>query len=123
MINSNYMIEDRFISNQDKYITMVKGDTVSFGVIVEDQEGTPIDVDTIVFVCKKNYNDVNSVFEKTLGDGIERKEEGTYVVRVAPADTASAEPGLYYYNLRVGLDGDKYTVMKGVLEIDPVVTD
>ena len=34
---------------EDTYITMVKGDTLAFGVEFEDQSGNPIDIDTAYF--------------------------------------------------------------------------
>ena len=123
MIDTNFKIEDKIINNEDRYITMNKGDTLAFGVAVEDQNGEPLDVDTMYFVARKNYNDVSAVFEKSIDDGIERKAQGLYTVRVSPADTASADVGLYYYSLRCGLDNDVYTVIKGVLEIDPIVKE
>ena len=125
MISTNFKIEDKIINNEDKYITMNKGDTLAFGVIIEDQNGAPLDVDTMSFVARKNYDDTMAIFEKTIGDGIERDSEGTYKVRVSPYDTDrdGVAVGLYYYSLRCGLNDDVYTVIKGVLEIDPIVSE
>lgn len=121
MSNSLFKIEDQVINMADTYITMVKGDTLSFGISIIDNNGEPLDVDGATFVAKKNYNDVSAVFEKTLSDGITRLDAGVYSVRVAPADTADNEAGRYYYGFRVMIGNDVYTLMRGVLELEPEV--
>lgn len=121
-IDKNFIIEDRCINMADRYITMIKGDTLAFGVEITDQLGAWLDIDAATFVCKKNYTDYAAVFEKTLGNGITKVSDGHYSVRVAPSDTASAEAGLYYYGFRVQKGNDIYTIMRGILELDPEVT-
>ena len=123
MISSNFKIEDRMINMADKYITMIQGDTLSFGIVLEDQYGQATDIDNAIFIAKKNYTDDNRLFEKTIGDGIERDDVGSYTVRVAPEDTINADAGRYYYDLRVGIDDDMYTFMHGIIEIEPRVTN
>ena len=49
-----FKLEDRCINMQDKYITMVKGDTLSFGVEIEDESGSPVDITDAEFIAKKN---------------------------------------------------------------------
>lgn len=121
-VDKNFIIEDRCINMADRYITMVKGDTLSFGVEITDQEGNWLDIDAANFICKKNYTDQTAIFSKTLGSGITRDSAGHYAVRVAPSDTSSAEAGLYYYAFRVTKGSDVYTIMRGILELDPEVT-
>lgn len=121
-IDKNFIIEDRCINMADRYITMVKGDTLAFGVEITDQLGAWLDIDDATFICKKNYTDALAVFEKTLGDGIEKVSDGHYSVRVAPEDTDDAEAGLYYYGFRVTKNNDVYTIMRGILELAPEVT-
>ena len=121
MSQNLFKIEDQVINMADTYITMVRGDTLSFGFELQDQYGNPIDIDGAVFVAKKNYNDVSAVFEKTLGSGIEKLADGVYTVRVAPEDTADNEAGRYYYGFRVIIDDDVFTLMRGVLELEPEV--
>lgn len=120
-IDKNFILEDRCLNMADRYITMVKGDTLSFGVELEDQYGHKVDVDGATFIAKKAYNDQTSVFEISLGDGITREAEGTYTVRVAPSDTASAEAGMYFYQFRVTKNSDAYTIMRGIIELEPEV--
>lgn len=122
-MRSNFGIDDRYINMSNRYITMTQGDTLSFGIRVRDQYGELLDINSAVFVCKKTYTAAESVFEKTLNDGISRLDDGEYVVRVAPADTENAAAGKYHYNLRVGLNEDVFTALSGIIEIVPRVTD
>ena len=107
---------------ENQVITMVRGDTLSFGVVIEDQFGELMDIDSAYLACKKNYTDAENVFKKTLGDGITKADTGTYIVRVAPEDTANVEAGQYFYDLRVGDDSDLFTIMKGVINIEHDIT-
>lgn len=101
-------------------LKMVRGDTLAFGVEIE---GLEEDLDTAYFSCKINYDDNSYVFQKTLGNGITKVETGKYRVRVAPADTSSLEAGQYYYDLQIGVNGDIYTILRGVLKIEYDVTN
>lgn len=105
----------------DSNITMVRGDTLALGINITDEEGQPLNVDSAYFSCKKNY-DEPYVFQKALNDGITKSSDGNYVVRVAPADTASLDAGLYFYDLQVGKDGDVFTLLIGSLNIMHDVT-
>lgn len=109
---------------EDKYIRMVRGDTLSFGVQVYDDAGAPFgqDLQSVYFTCKSTRSDSRFVFQKSLSHGIAKVDKGAYVVRVAPEDTATAKPGKYFYDLEIGCNGDVFTVMRGVLEIMQDVT-
>ena len=106
----------------DQYITMVRGDTLSFGVEIEDQEGNPLDIDSAYFTCKKSYQDEVGVFQKALNSGITRVSAGKYRVRIAPNDTKTIEAGKYFYDFQIGKNDDVFTIMRGVLEIEHDVT-
>lgn len=116
-----FKLEDRCINMQDKYITMVKGDTLAFGVEIEDENGSPVNITDAVFIAKKTYNALASVFEVSLGDGITKIADGVYSVRVAPEDTADNEPGRYFYQFKVMKNTDVYTIMRGIIELEPEV--
>ena len=116
-----FKLEDRCINMQDKYITMVKGDTLAFGVEIEDENGSPVNITDAVFIAKKTYNALTSVFEVSLGDGITKIADGVYSVRVAPEDTADNEPGRYFYQFKVMKNTDVYTIMRGIIELEPEV--
>lgn len=75
---------------KDTKLSMVKGDTLAFGVEIE---GLDQDLATAYFSCKNDPNDDKYVFQKKLNDGISKVETGKYRVRVAPADTASLAAG------------------------------
>lgn len=111
-------------SMEDKYIRMTRGDTLSFGVQVYDDDGEPFehDLELAYFTCKSNRSDARFLFQKSLSDGVSKVGQGSYVVRVAPSDTAGARPGKYFYDLEIGCNGDVFTVMRGVLEIMQDVT-
>ena len=102
-MSSLFKIEDRCINMADKYITMVKGDTLSFGIELADETGAPVDITDAVFVARKTYNATASVFEKTLGNGITKVDDGIYSVRVAPEDTSDKE-----YECFISNTGDFY---------------
>ena len=105
---------------EEQYITMTRGDTLSFGLYVMglgDQ-----DLETAFFTCKSNRSDDVNVFKKALGAGISKYDDEKYVVRVAPEDTKNVEAGKYFYDLEIGLNGDTFTVMKGIIEITQDVT-
>lgn len=118
-----FKLEDRCINMQDKYITMVKGDTLSFGVEIEDESGSPVDITDAEFIAKKNYDDAMSIFDKTLGSGITRVSAGIYTVRVAPEDTAEAEAGRYFYQFKVMKSSDVFTIMRGIIELEPEIEE
>lgn len=103
----------------DYNMSMVRGDTLSFGIELDDFDQ---DLDTVFFSCKENYEDASYIFHKSLGDGISKIETGKYVVRVAPEDTKDVTVGQYYYDLEIGANGDIFTVLKGVLDIEFDVT-
>ena len=105
---------------EDGNMAMVRGNSLSFGLEIEGLDG---DLEFAYFTCKKNFNDQNNVFQKTLNNGITKLEAGKYVIRIAPNDTADVEAGNYYYDLTVGANGDVLTLVKGVLTIEQNVTE
>lgn len=108
----------------DKYIKMTRGDTLSFGIEITDEYGLPFkqDLDRATFSCKSNRTDSRFLFKKTLADGISKVGEGQYAVRVAPRDTSGAKAGRYFYDLEIAVNGDVFTVMKGIIELEQDVT-
>lgn len=99
----------------DKNLKMVRGDTLSFGIEIE---GLGQDLDTCYFSCKRNPEDENYIFQKSLNSGISKVSTGKYRVRVAPSDTSNVEVGSYYYDLQIGLNDDVFTIIKGILKIE-----
>lgn len=102
----------------DDYITMVRGDTLAFGMEIA---GLDQSLDTAFFTVKKEL-DGDITFQKSLGDGIEDAGGGQYTIRVAPEDTASLDSGQYWYDLQIGVNSDVYTVKRGILELEMDLT-
>lgn len=104
-------------------LKMVRGDTFAFGVEIL---GLNQNLDTAYFTCKENYDDETPVFQKSLSDGItkdeETEEKEIYKIRVAPDDTSNVEAKNYYYDLQIGVNGDIFTILKGILRIENDVT-
>ena len=97
----------------DTNITMTRGDTMSFGV---EYDGTTQDLDAAFFVIKK-ADGIGDYVIKSLGNGINKCGTGKYIVRVAPEDTANRNAGEYPYALRLKLNSDVFTILKGTLTI------
>ena len=107
------------MSNFTTYnIKMVKGDTESFGFELEGVEN----LDAAYFSCKRNSQDENYLFQKSLNSGITQRAEKQYVVRIDPDDTALLEPGQYWYDLEIIKNDDVFTIFRGVLELFPEIT-
>lgn len=108
---------------EDEYITMTRGDTLSFGMEIKDDSGSGVDLDTAYMTCKKSFTDETNIFKKSLEEGITKVGDGQYAVRVAPEDTKDVAVGKYFYDLEIGVNGDVFTVKKGVLELEADVTN
>lgn len=104
---------------KDTNLTMVKGDTLAFGVKID---GLDQDLDTAYFSCKSDPTDTTYIFQKSLGDGITKVKTGKYRVRVAPSDTSGIEVGNYYYDLQIGVNSDVFTILRGKLKVEYEIT-
>lgn len=99
-------------------MTHIRGDTLAFGIEIE---GCTQDLDSAFFSVKKDLEDEDYILRVQLGDGITKvgtSEAAIYYrVRVAPELTENIAPGSYHYDLEIGLNGDIFTVLRGVLTI------
>lgn len=95
-------------------VSMIRGDTMIFYFTV-DCDQSP---DFISFAAAKNTCG-DYIFNKTLGDGIERLPLNSFRINVFPEDTSNAEIGDYLYNFRVGINGDVFTFLYGTLTLLP----
>lgn len=105
----------------EENVVMVRGDTMSFGLKVEFDEGVQ-NLDTAFFTCKSNYDGYDVIFKKSIGDGIDivgtDEKSVTYRVRIAPNDTKNLDPGNYYYDFQIGINYDVFTLRRGILKIE-----
>lgn len=104
---------------QDENITLVRGDTLSFGLVMYGDVQT---LDRAYFTVKKDY-DASPVFQKTMGNGISLIDTGEYSVRVSPEDTQDLAVGRYYYDVQVGNGEDDFTILRGILDLVYDVTE
>lgn len=111
-------MRSNFLMNE-KYIRMIRGDTLSFGIQITDELNRPFkqELDYANFTCKSNNALNKYLFKKTLGNGITKTGTGEYVVRVAPSDTQHVKPGKYFFDLEIGVNGDVFTLLFGFIEI------
>ena len=98
-------------------ITMTRGDTVTFNIQVFDENENPVEVDNCKFTCKKRASTAETVFQKSLGDGI-TQSDGLITVRIAPEDTKEVEEGTYFYDCALYVANDVFTIKKGILTIE-----
>lgn len=95
-------------------IKIVRGDTLEFGVTINDDDGNAQDIDASYFTVR---NSGSLLFQKSLNSGIVRNSAGKYVVRVAPADTKTITPDRYDYQFVICIGNDVYTILYGIFEI------
>ena len=104
---------------KDFNLTMVRGDTLSFGLELVNAEQ---DIDAAYFTCKASWSTDEFLFQKTMDDGIETEDTGKYRIRVAPDDTFYLDPATYYYDFEIQINGDVFTLLRGALTLLPDVT-
>lgn len=103
-----------------KNLNLIRGDTLAFTIEIE---GLKESLNSCYFSCKKNIDDNEYVFQKSLNNGIEEIETGKYKVRIAPSDTHDIQTGKYLYDLQIGIGQDIFTVMTGPLSIEKEITE
>ena len=88
---------------------------------MKDDSGEAVTVDSAYFTAKKNLADASPAFQKSLNDGI-TQDDGVLIVRIAPSDTSSLYEGIYFYDCQIGIESDKYTLLRGILTLEQDVT-
>ena len=96
-----------------KNIQMVRGDTLSFGIVFDELNQ---DLDAAYFTVRSRETD-EQILQKSIGDGIEKTATNKYRVRVAPSDTANEAPGVYNYDCEITVGDDVYTILRGTIEL------
>lgn len=104
-------------------LRMVRGDTFSFTIEID---GLTTDLTGAYFSCKKNKDDNDYIFQKSLSDGIVKSAETdtskSYKITVAPADTNEIVEGNYYYDLQIEVSDEVFTPLIGILNIVADIT-
>lgn len=117
---------------KDNAISIVKGDTFTFGV---EFSGLNQTVTNLTFTVRNKPTDNTYIFQKTKGSGIslvsssedsEGKLTELYKVRIAPEDTKDLDTGSYFYDLEYrqtnGVTSDIFTLLRGAFDIEYAVT-
>ena len=103
----------------DNNITMVRGDTASFGIRFKDHP--EISLSSASLVVRTDFEASSAVVVKTMGNGISKVGAGEYRVRIAPSDTADLNEGTYVYDFKIGVNGDLFTLLRGLFIVLPRV--
>jgi len=102
----------------EKTIKITRGDSRGIPFAVKDKTtGDLQTLDAAYFSVKENPDDADYVFQKSLSDGITQLTDGSYYVKIAPADTANLTKQKYYYDLEITIGEDVYTPRKGYLDV------
>lgn len=107
-------------------LTMIKGDTLSFGFQIQGLgETAPTSID---FTCKNTPEDSEALFALSLNDGIvlrsydAEEDVYTYGVRIPPSMTEDLDTGRYFYDLQLTANDDILTLMIGRLTLEHQIT-
>lgn len=110
----------------DRDITIVKGNTLNFFVNFTLSAGEEItDITEIYFSGKDKLSDSEYAFQLTLGNGIELQEGTTkFLVSLSHdiSDTLISNEN-YYYDLTFVINGNVFTLMKGIFKVEANVTN
>ena len=120
-----FINEGYFYNAIKRDLSMVRGDTLSFGFQVQGLEGQL--PEKLFFTCKEKVEDEDAVFivsdENTI-DFVSYEAENdlvSYSVRIPPSKTSALDYGRYFYDLKFIMNGDVITLMIGRLSIEPEV--
>ena len=100
-------------------IEMVKGDTFYLGL---ELEGLGQDLATADFTVKKSALDSEILIHKDLTDGIMKKQDNQYLVKLEPEDTSSLDAGMYHYDMQFSVNNCVYTPLIGIFILAQDVT-
>lgn len=107
-------------------LSMVKGDTMSFGFQIQGLKGE--EPSSIQLTCKETLEDTTPLFTVSLNDTIDKRTYDaehdiyTYGVRIPPRLTIGLNAGRYFYDLELQDNGDTITLMIGRFDIEEDVT-
>lgn len=121
-------MDNTLFYNPTQYdISMIKGDTMSFGFQLQGLDNTP--PDDITFTCKETPESSEPLFELYIDNGIEFREydsetdTATYSLRLPPEATQELAVGRYFYDLQLTAGDDVLTLLIGRFAIDYEITN
>lgn len=98
----------------EQNIDIVQGDTLAFNFSIVGLDG---DTPTFKMVVKEHYDDLDPLCTAESGQGIELVETAgntnTYSVHFDPVQTENIKLGRFYYDLKMYVNGDTLTLMRG----------
>ena len=100
-------------------IKMVKGDSFSFTLEIEDLS---VDIDKAFFTVKNNEDDSTALIRKSLSNGISKIDTDKYLVMITPRDTKYLDTKSYYYDLEITVGDSVHTVIKGLFKLEKDIT-
>lgn len=67
----------------------------------------------LYFTVKRTESDLDMLFQKQIGSGIEQQEDGSWIIHILPEDTAWMAFGKYFCDVKVvDESGHKFTIVK-----------
>ncbi len=100
-------------------LEFTRGDSVEFILELVSDDGEQIileDNDMLYMTVKKNSRDEEAIFQKKLGNGIEKTEDGKYLITILSTDTDNLDYGEYGYDIELIACGKKKTL--GIYKIN-----
>lgn len=105
---------------------ITRGDTfdIKFQRKNKNKEVIKEQPDKMYFTVKQDDNTVDTVFQKTLGDGSISFDSETYYynLTIEPEDTNDLDYGTYYYDIEVIIGTKVKTIAKGTINITSEIT-
>ena len=95
-----------------------KGDDFSFTLKFKN---LPADLDTCKFGIKSDYDSQSMLIEKSLNNGIDKIDTGTYRVTIPHVESDTLDPDQYVYDLRFTIENIVSTPLSGFLNVEETV--
>lgn len=99
-------------------INFTKGDTYEVKLVLKNYTGT---IDKMWLTVKDSYE--NRVIQKTLGDGITKQGDGSYIVRFEPEDTNNLNYDVFEYDIQVQIGSIKKTIIVDYMLLKQEITE
>jgi hypothetical protein len=102
---------------------LTRGDSAPLKFQRKDANGDPILIAPaqMYFTVKKDWNQTDYVFQKTLAD-MTMSEDGYWHFVIEPSDTAVLPIGNYVFDIEVTVEGNVHTIAKGTLKLTAEAT-